>query len=126
MTRTETLLAAYPDARTKFPGWFEQSLRCAGCKKAPYLCKCGINGAEYERHGKFRCIAPDLTLEENLHHLLALADAVNGFPVAMFWNRKDKHNCALAPFADGPCVGAGPTRTDAVLNALEKALGVKV
>ena len=139
MTRTETLLAAYPDARVKFPGWFV--VMCKDCHE------CWIRYSEVSSNSGLRaqancymqehdaaskdyyCIAPDLTLKENLHLLLELADAVDDDGLSetdtsggivrhhILRNSKDY-------FGTGGNAGAPGARTLAAFNAIEKALGV--
>lgn len=107
MTRTEQLLAAYPDARTKFPGWWESETRVRSEERGDHSHGSTSGYWVDVQYLELRCIAPDLTKPENLHHLMALADAVDPeLADYAMWKRGEE------------------SRTDAVLNALEKALEV--
>lgn len=133
-------ILAHPRVRELRPDWWKEKQVCPKCRKRETVMTTWEGGVFWCRdcdgstgHGRRVCSSrfpftacfagPDLAHPDSLGKLLALADEVNGTPVEMSWNRKDKHSCSFRWFADGPCVCYAPTRTDAVIAALYRALG---
>ena len=147
MKRTNRIIEACQAQGVELPSeWFarDDGRMCASCAEVWYpkdkhifACSCDGTSVEVPR-GSY--IGPDLTLPENLHEALRLADALSRYGADLFSDfdgdslagndlihratvYRDNENAKVHDKVD-IFHGFAPTRIEAVNRAIEKALGL--
>lgn len=119
LTRTQRILESKIEFRRLFFGWWEDY--CSDCdsllRKENLPKKCPTSGKRPRR--LWRCIAPDITLDENLHYALQIADIINEGPVSLSWSGKCwETRIKKTTYRD-------KSRITVLLFAIEHALGIR-